>query len=136
MVADRDVLVVGQQRIVGAELAADVRRVVDARVEVGVVADARRQVQGAVGRRMEPGLHLGLAGRAGGQERAETAAQGAAMVGRPSLAAGSASDPAPASAASWAAPLASRAGPIRPEEAASDKSRIISPMATPPRGAP
>ena len=42
MVADRHPLVVGQQRVVGPEQLADVRRVVDAGVEVGVVADARR----------------------------------------------------------------------------------------------
>ena len=39
MIADRHVLVVGQQRLVGPEHAADVRRVKDRRVEIRVVAD-------------------------------------------------------------------------------------------------
>ncbi|MNN25742.1 hypothetical protein D3C81_1392280 [compost metagenome] len=47
VVADRHVLVVGQQRVVRAEQLADVLRMVDADVEVGVVADARRQVHAA-----------------------------------------------------------------------------------------
>ncbi|MFN9907340.1 MAG: hypothetical protein ACK56F_14670, partial [bacterium] len=45
MVADRHPLVVGQQRIVGAEHAAHVRGVVHRRVEVGVVTHLHRQKQ-------------------------------------------------------------------------------------------
>ena len=41
MIADRHPLVVRQQRRIGAEQLADVRRVIDRRVEVGVVADTR-----------------------------------------------------------------------------------------------
>ena len=44
VIADRHIFVVGQQRIVGAELLADVGRVMDADVEVGVVADQARHV--------------------------------------------------------------------------------------------
>ena len=51
MVADGNVLVVRQQRVVGPEHLADVGRVVDADVEVSVVADAGGQVHGAVWRR-------------------------------------------------------------------------------------
>ena len=39
MIADRHVLVVRQQRVVGPELLADIGRVMDADIEVGVVAD-------------------------------------------------------------------------------------------------
>ena len=45
MIADRHPFVVRQQRIVRPEQLADIGRVVDADVEIGVVADARRQVQ-------------------------------------------------------------------------------------------
>ena len=43
MVADRNVLVVRQQRIVGTQHAPDVARVIDGRVEVGVIADVSGQ---------------------------------------------------------------------------------------------
>ena len=46
MVADGHVLVVREQWIVGAELASDVHRVMNAGVEVRVVADPRRQPLG------------------------------------------------------------------------------------------
>ena len=49
MIADRHVLVVRQERLVGPELAAGVGGVVDADEEVGIVADRRRQVQRAGG---------------------------------------------------------------------------------------
>ena len=48
VVADRDVLVVRQQRIVGPELTADVGCVVNADVEIRVIADLRRQMQRAL----------------------------------------------------------------------------------------
>ena len=44
VIADRHIFVVGQQRIVGPELLADIGRVMDADVEIGVVADQARQV--------------------------------------------------------------------------------------------
>jgi hypothetical protein len=46
VVADRHPLVVGQQRRIGAKQLADGGGVVDAGVEIGVVADTARQVQG------------------------------------------------------------------------------------------
>ena len=44
MVADGDIFIVGQQRIVGAEELADARGVVDGGVEVSVIADLRGQL--------------------------------------------------------------------------------------------
>ena len=44
VIADRHIFVVGQQRIVGPELLADIGRVMDADVEIGVVADQARHV--------------------------------------------------------------------------------------------
>ncbi|MNC80286.1 hypothetical protein D3C75_1330330 [compost metagenome] len=51
MIADGHMLVVGQQRIVGPEQPTDVHGVVDAGVEVRVVADAGGQVQPYLGAR-------------------------------------------------------------------------------------
>ncbi len=51
MIADRHIFIVGQQRIVGAEQAADIGRVMDAGVKVGVVADRGGQMERA-GRRV------------------------------------------------------------------------------------
>ena len=45
MISDRHVLVVGKQGLVGTEHGPDRRRVIDARVEVGVVGDRARQVE-------------------------------------------------------------------------------------------
>ena len=45
MIADRHVLVIRQQRVVGPELTADVHRVMNAGVEIRVIADFRRQMQ-------------------------------------------------------------------------------------------
>src|SRR3954452_19625485 len=45
MIADRYIFVVGQQRLVGPELFADVVRVMDADIEVGVIADEAWNVQ-------------------------------------------------------------------------------------------
>ena len=44
MIADRHIFVIGQQWIVGPELLADIGRVVNADVEIGVVADEARHV--------------------------------------------------------------------------------------------
>jgi hypothetical protein len=75
VIADRHVLVIGQQRIVGAEQFADRGGVVDADVEIGVVADAERQVQRAIGDRVQAGQHA-QAHRVAGQQREERVAQG------------------------------------------------------------
>ena len=48
VITDRHMLVVRQQRLIGAELLADGFGVMDAGIEIGVVADPRRQVQRAV----------------------------------------------------------------------------------------
>ena len=45
VVADRHIFVVGEQRIVGPELLADVRGMMNADVKVGEVADETRHVQ-------------------------------------------------------------------------------------------
>ena len=56
MIADRQVFVVRQQRIVGAEQLAGIGGVVDAGKEVGVIADRGWKLQAAVGAAMnEPG---------------------------------------------------------------------------------
>ena len=49
MVADRHIFIVRQQRIVGAELLADIGRVMNADVEVGVVADEAGHVEADLG---------------------------------------------------------------------------------------
>ena len=49
MIADRHIFVVGKQRIVGPELPADIGRVMDADVEIGVVADEAGHVQPHLG---------------------------------------------------------------------------------------
>lgn len=51
MIADWQVFVVRKQRIVRAEQLADRSRMVNADIEVGVIADARRSMQGASHRR-------------------------------------------------------------------------------------
>ena len=61
MIADRHPLVVRQQRIVGPEQLADVGRVVDADVEVGVVADRARA---GAWRSLPPGAASGSRPRA------------------------------------------------------------------------
>ena len=53
MVADRHPLVVRQQRIVGPEQLAGIGGVIDAREEVGVVADHGWQLEAAVGGAVE-----------------------------------------------------------------------------------
>ena len=64
MIADRHELVVRQQRVVGPELLADVGGVVDPDIEVGVVTDARRQMDVAVRGTVETALDLALLGTA------------------------------------------------------------------------
>ena len=44
MIADRHIFIVGEQRLVGPEQPADVGRVVDADIEIGVIADQRGDV--------------------------------------------------------------------------------------------
>ena len=56
MVADREVFVVGKERLVRAEELADARGVVDRGVEVGVVGDVDGLDEGSAGDGMERGL--------------------------------------------------------------------------------
>ena len=53
MITDRHVLVVRQQRIVRPKDLSDIGRVMDTDIEVGVIADARGQVQRAIRRTMQ-----------------------------------------------------------------------------------
>ena len=76
MVADRHIFVVGQQRVVGAEQLADVLRVLDADVEVGVVANPRRQVQFALAGRVQRGLQRSLVRAVFRQQFQQALAQG------------------------------------------------------------
>ncbi len=64
MIADRHVFVVRHQRIVGPEQLAGIGRVVDARKEVGVVADRGRHLQTAVRGRMKEARPQRFAARA------------------------------------------------------------------------
>jgi len=76
VVANGHVLVVRQQRVIGAEQFADVLRMFDADVEVGVVIDLGRQVHLAIGGTVQ---HLRLAGlqlAAFGQQFQQALAQG------------------------------------------------------------
>ena len=45
MIADRHIFIVGQQRVVGPELPADIGRVMNADVEIGVIADQAGHVE-------------------------------------------------------------------------------------------
>ncbi len=65
VVANRHPFVVGQQRVVGAELLADVGGVVHRGVEVGVVADAAGQAVFGLGLGHQAGLQRGLPRRTG-----------------------------------------------------------------------
>ena len=102
VVADRQVLPVGQQRLgVGPEQPADVRGVVLGGVEVDVVGDLERQVQG---RRRGDSVRHGVRGSSGRREpgtRARTAAQRRGPCAMNGFSAGAAntSSPAPARAA-------------------------------------
>ncbi len=49
MIADRDMLVVGQQRLVGAKLSADIGGMMNADIEIGVVTDRAGQMHGRAG---------------------------------------------------------------------------------------
>lgn len=75
MVANRHVLVVGQQRVVGAEQFADVLRVLDTDVEVGVVIDPRRYVHLAIGSTVQHVRFTRLQCAAFGQQRQQALAQ-------------------------------------------------------------
>ena len=46
MIADRHIFIIGQQGIVGPELLADVGGVMNADIEIGIVADEAGQVHG------------------------------------------------------------------------------------------
>ena len=77
VIADGHPLVVGQQRVVRAEQFAHRGGVVDAGVEVGVVADLTGQLHRAVGLRAQAGLQHGLQRAAFGQCRAQPGPQAA-----------------------------------------------------------
>ena len=80
MIADRHIFIIGQQRLVGAELASDVHRVVNPDVEIGVVADRAGQVH----RRLDRGEQVRLdrgALRLGGQQVGQQAPQRARLIG-------------------------------------------------------
>jgi len=72
------VLIVRQQRFVGAEQAADIRRVMNADIEVGVIAHRRRQTHDAVAGWMQREPSCSLA--SGRQQGGELGAQGAARL--------------------------------------------------------
>ena len=117
MIADRHPLVVRQQRVVGAEQLADVGGVVDADIEVGVVADAGRQVHRAVGGRVQQRLDPALLWRACGEQLARAGRAGPGAGPAPRARSGLRVGPAAASAARPASPssrpVASRAGRSR-----------------------
>ena len=79
VIRDRDVLVVGQQRIIRAKQLPDVRRVVDRGVEIGVIANRDRQPELDVGHADQDAVRaIARATRArvvGGEERARPGAQ-------------------------------------------------------------
>ncbi len=58
MIADRHIFVVGQQRIVGAEQLADIGGMMDADIEIGVIADPRGQMQRDRGAVMQRGFDV------------------------------------------------------------------------------
>ena len=74
MIADRYVLVVRQERVVGPELTADIHCVMNAGVEIRVIADFRRQMQCACRCVVHVRLDLGTM-RFVAQERRQRAAQ-------------------------------------------------------------
>ena len=45
VIADRHIFIVGEQRVVGPELPADIGRVMDADIEIGVIADEAGHMQ-------------------------------------------------------------------------------------------
>jgi len=53
MIADRHIFIVGQERIVRSELASDVYRMMDADVEIRIVADCSRHVERTLDRASE-----------------------------------------------------------------------------------
>ena len=131
MIADRHPLVVRQQRVVGAEQLADVGRVMDADIEVGVVADRRRQVQRAVGGLSAAGgSTLPCSARARREQLDKPSAQGPARARTKRQQRVQSVGPAAASAACRASPSSS------PRGKSAARSRISSPIATPPRGPP
>ena len=53
MITDRHIFVVRQKWIVGPENLADIGGVMDAHVEVGLIADPRREMQHTIGRAVQ-----------------------------------------------------------------------------------
>ncbi len=129
MVADGNVLVVGQQRVVGAEQPADACGVIDGGVEVGVVADLCRELHGSVAHGDEQTPRCGPASRCPDRRRGARSDADAAPTTTPVRA------PSGDSAAvrAQAAMISSGSGASRPWLAQASRSRIWSPMATPMR---
>ena len=129
MIADRYVLVVRQERIVGPEDLSDIGGMVNADIEVGVVANAGRKMHDAVCRAMQQAAADRLNALTVGSLRIEEL--GCGVLAKPVARFGpdaknSLSDPDEAASA------ASRAAPAkRPASAAEARSRIISPIAIP-----
>ena len=80
MIADRDIFIVGQQRLVGAELKPDIGGVVNPDVKVGVVADRARQMHCRLDRGEQMRLGRGALGLARQQVR-QQATHCARLVG-------------------------------------------------------
>ena len=128
VIAHRHVFVVRQQRGVGPELPSDIGRVMDAGIEIRVVADRRRQVQRAIRRRRQASTaRRSLLLSASRSERRRRSAWRGAW---PSAISGLSTGPAAALAASAASPASTLVACSAP------RSRIASPIATPPRRLP
>ena len=133
VIADRNMLVVRHQRIVGPEQLAGIGGVVDAGEEIRVVADRRRELEAAIGGRVEEAGAQALATRAllalGIEQVAHALAQ-RARAAPPSASSGPSVVPDAACAASRARPS------NRSSSSAAARSNISSPIATPPRPPP
>src|SRR6266511_1425813 len=131
VIADRHVFVIRQQRIVRAKELARIAGVVDAGEEVGVIADRGRKLEPAIlGAVKEPraqGLDARALAAIGVENLADETAQRASP---PSANCGLSVAPEAASAPSPARPSNS------PSSSAAARSKISSPIATPPRAAP
>ena len=128
MIRHRHVFVIRVQRVVRVAPAAAIGGVMDAGEEIGEIADRRRQVQPAIGGVVQQ-LVAQLLGRAAGRRAAaKTCRRSARRGSAPSAISGLRRRPEAASAALAAAPVNS------PASCAARRSRIMSPIATPPRG--
>ena len=132
VIGDRHVLVVRQQRIVRPQHPAGIGGVMDAGEEIGEVADPRRQVHRAIGRaREQQRLHafdLAPLGAVGIEQLRQAAPAAPRAARRRARTARLSRGPPAASAARFASPENS------PASLAILRSKISSPIATPPRG--